>query len=500
MSELDQRGSRAPAPDRRRQAQGRGVRRIWRIHFYAALFSAPFLVLLALTGLVILYTAPISEALHRDLLVVQGTGPTVPLERQRAAAAATFPDLSVDMLVPPAAADRSTLVELTDGGDLYMQVFVNPYDGRVLGSMEAGSDVVGLANKLHGWLAADNPTVTLPTLAQFVDPEAPDTIEVPLGDIVIEVAAVWGLILAVTGVYLWWPRSSQKGKALFRVRWAKGGRLRWRDLHAVGGIVLAVVLAFFVLSGMPWSTYWGSDWAAVAEKATPNDAFDAPTSTMVKAGSVDRLGHRIPWATRTDDVPGSTAPAEDAAEPLSLDSVARIAVDEGMLPGYSILTPLDDTSDPQTPVYGTYQLSNAWPGKVEDEQVVYLDEFTGKTLARSGPVQWGFIQRATEWGVQNHMGTQYGLVTKILMTLGCVLTVFSVVTGAVMWWKRRPRGTAGLPKRGTRRPSTASTVTVTVAVVLLALVYPLWGVTALAVLAFDAGVHLVRSRRAKAAS
>ncbi len=494
MSETVRTSAQAPAPDRKRQAQGRGVRRIWRIHFYAALFSAPFLVILALTGLVILYTAPISEALHKDLLVVTPTSSSVPLDDQKLAAEAVFPDLYVDMVVPPAAADRSTLVELTDGGDLYQQVFVDPYTGQVLGSMEAGSDIIGLANRLHGWLAMDDPTVELPALAHLVDESNPSTVTIPVGDVVVEVAAIWGLVLAITGVYLWWPRKSQHHKPLLRIRWSKGGRLRWRDMHATGGIVLAAVLAFFVLSGLPWSQYWGSDWAAVASKATPNDEFEAPTSTPVQAGALDRLGHRIPWATRTDVIPASDGSA-DLPSTLSLASVARIAQAEGMLPGYSILLPIDDTSVPEEPVFGAYQLSNAWPGKVEDEKVVYLDQFTGRTLGISDPVSWGFLPRATEWGVQNHMGTQYGLFTKVVMTLGCVLVVFSVVSGIVMWWKRRPKGTTGLPKRGTRAPSTASTVVVWGVGVLLAVVYPVWGVTALLVLGVDAAVHAVRSRR-----
>jgi len=489
--------NRGPRPDRRRQAQGRAVRRAWRIHFYAALFSAPFLVLLALTGLVILYTAPLSEALHRDLLTVTPRTSSVSLEQQRTAAAAAFPDLTIDMVVPPSAPDRSTMIELTDGADLYQNVFVDPYSGQVLGSMESGADIVGLSNRLHGWLAADDLTVSLPSLQHLVDPESPTSVDIRVGDLVIEVAAIWGLVLAMTGVFLWWPRASQKGKPLMRVRWSKGGRLRWRDLHVASGMVLAAVLAFFVLSGMPWSTYWGAAWASVASTVTPNDAFDAPGSTPVAAGSVDRLGHRIPWAIRTDDVPASSPGSEAISAALSLDSVTRIAAEEGMLPGYSILLPVDDTSHPAAPVYGTFQLSNAWPGRVEDERVVYLDQFTGRTLSSSDPTSWGFLNRATEWGVQNHMGTQYGLASKVLMTLGCLLTVLSVVTGGIMWWKRRPKGSTGLPKRSTRDASRASTIAVLVIALVLAVMYPVWGVTALVVLGLDAAVGAARRARTR---
>ena len=42
------------------------------------------------------------------------------------------------------------------------------------------------------------------------------------------------------------------------------------------------------------------------------------------------------------------------------------------------------------------------------------------------------------------MGTQFGLFTRILMTLLCVLAIWSVISALVMFWKRRRPGTAGL--------------------------------------------------------
>lgn len=75
-----------------------------------------------------------------------------------------------------------------------------------------------------------------------------------------------------------------------------------------------------------------------------------------------------------------------------------------------------------------------------------------------------------------------GIVSRILMTLLCVLTIWSIVSGLVMFWKRRRKGTLGLPRRpvdvrlGKR---------LTIAAVALGIVFPQWGVTALVILAFD---------------
>jgi uncharacterized iron-regulated membrane protein len=123
---------------------------------------------------------------------------------------------------------------------------------------------------------------------------------------------------------------------------------------------------------------------------------------------------------------------------------------------------------------------------------VYVDQFTGRTLATSSSAEWGKIQQVTEWGVQNHMGTQYGLITRIIMTLGCVLTVVSFVTSIVLWWKRRPKGTTGLPKRQAR---SSATMGVGIIALVLAVMYPLWGASLIAVLVVDGCVQLIRARR-----
>ena len=227
---------------------------------------------------------------------------------------------------------------------------------------------------------------------------------------------------------------------------------------------------------------------------TPNAEVTSPSSLTVKTGDVDRFGHRIPWATREDPQSLSSAPTADQPARMSWSDISKVAAAEGMLPGYSILPPADSLSDPAHPEYGAFLLSNAWPGRVQDEKVVYVDQFSGRTLATSSSAEWGKIQQVTEWGVQNHMGTQYGLFTRVLMTLGCVLTVVSFVTSIILWWKRRPKGTTGLPRRQAR---SSATLGVGIIALVLAVMYPLWGASLIVVLLIDGAIQLVRQRLKK---
>jgi uncharacterized iron-regulated membrane protein len=478
---------RRPDPDR--TARGRFLRRVWRLHFYAGMIAGPVLLLLSLTGLVILYTDPIQSVLHRDLYSVTERATTVDLDRQVASALSSVGDgAEVVSVTPPPAADRSTRVDvLREGGDTARSVYVDPYTGDVLGSMTEGDDVVGLANRLHGFLNNDAVTVPLPSLAHLVDPtnHPSAVVDIPLGSLVIEIVTVWTLVLAISGIFLWWPRRSERGKRLFSVRWSKGGRVRWRDLHAVSGVGLVGILVAFVVSGMPWSDYWGEDWRAVASTVTPS-AEPEYTSSPVTIGELDRFGKQIVWSDRDRAVaqsdPGNTADATS----LDWDSIARIGREEAMIPGYSIFPPAA-SSEGGSVNLGTVTLVNRWPQRLDEQRTVFLDRFTGRTLGETTAADSGILSRATDFGVNMHMGTQYGVVTRVAATLGCLLVVASLVTSYAMWWRRRPTGSAGLPRVPARRDTgrTRGSIGLVVIGVLLALAYPSFGMSVVAIVVLD---------------
>ena len=481
-------------------------RTVWRIHFYAGMLALPVLVLLSLTGLVILYTDPVNNTFGANLRTVVPGSQRLALEEQRTAVMLAFPKLRVSGMTMPAGPDRATVFSMTDDTS-FRDVFVNPYTAEVLGSAKQGSNLIGLANRLHGALNLNDgdetgPKVKLPMLSGIFG-EGPAFIPVPAGEVIVEVFACWALILAATGIFLWWPRKSGTGKALFLPRWSrlrKGGRARWRDLHALPGIVFSGVLVFFVTTGLPWSGFWGENWSFLSKRITPPPTFTVPASGTVQAGDLDRFGNRIDWAVRDAPVPasgvgsrghhheggGSGAAGSDASGPrpasLPLDAVARIAETERMQPGYSIALPVDTKDEGGRPIYGSFTLTDAWPARLHTSATVYVDQFSGQTLARMTPYDEGALSQLTSFGIQTHMGTQYGLVTRIAMTLGCLLLLWMAFTAVVMWWKRRPRGKAGLPRRSA---DAALPKGLRVAALAMGVVYPLWAASAVLVLLVD---------------
>lgn len=499
-------------------------RSIWRTHFYAGLIAAPILVMLALTGMVILYTEPIQQAFDGDLTTVSVGEKKVSLDDQLAAVGDQYPDMTFSAVTPPKERGLSTKFTMTVKDDASVEVFVNPYTGEVLGKQKPETGIVGLANRLHGNLNNESLTIPIPTVGGLLGPD-PLFSDAAIGDLIIEIFAGWGLVLAFTGAYLWWPRKRGTGKALFVPRFNKAGRARWRDFHAVAGTLLVFMLIFSLTTGLPWSAAWGSGWSYIASEVTPNSdtsfwEWEGPKSAIPVTGDLDRAGNPIPWAASQDEVPASGAghhgassssagtpghgamghdmtamDDEPPAERVSLDVINKAALDEGMLGGYTIRAPADVMPDPQDPkaptepFYASYVVFNPWPSSMSNQGALYLDQFSGATLAKSNAETWGKLQWATEFGVQTHMGTQFGVFTRILMTSVCVLLLWNVFTAVIMWNKRRRKGTIGMPRRPVDvRLQRMLGITACV----LAVIYPLWGLSLVFILFLDR--YLIRRR------
>ena len=469
------------------ETASRRWRSLWRVHFYAGMFSMPFIILMALTGLVILYTQTIHDTTESNVRTVADSGEWVSFDLQEQAVEAAYPEHTVVAMTLPVDGEHSTIFGFDNGH----QAYVDPYTAKVLGANDPGRGIVGLANRLHGFLNNNERMVSLPTVSALWD-DGPVMRDYVIGDLILECFGVWTMVLAITGIYLWWPRRraaatsrDKNGRGLFRIRLGKKGRARWRDLHAVPGVVLASIMLVTLVSGMAWSTYWSANFTSLANEISPNVWTDAPASALGTRGDLDRLGNHITWNTGDQPIPASYATVTDGSlpAPVSLDSLVAIGTKEGMKPGYSVYFPdnsaLDDANNP---IYGAFTLSNSWPRKTGEARNVYLDQFTGTHLSELDAYGLGSVSYALDTMVSWHMGTQWGIVTRILMTLMCVLAIWSIISAFVMYWKRRRSGSLGLP----RRPLDVHRAKrLTLIACVLAVAFPEWGVTALLVLLFD---------------
>ncbi|SFL90098.1 PepSY-associated TM helix domain-containing protein [Rugamonas rubra] len=419
-------------------------RAVWRWHFYAGLLVLPFLVLLAVTGALYLFQAEIDDYVYRDLRTVPRAAAQLPHSAVLARAGAAFPGV-VASYVPAAAPGRSAQVLLRGADGARVVVFVDPYRGKVLGSLPDKGGVSGVVRRLH-------------SLSYFGT----------LANGLIEMAAGWTILLVVSGLYLWWPRG-RRGALLLRGR--PGQRVFWRDLHAVTGVYVALFLLFLAVTGMPWSVLWG---AQINQWANGSN-FGYPAGVRVALPMSDEhLQHALPtaWSLRQARLP-ATPTGAGAAAPIGVDRAVARFDQLGIARGYAVSLPAGPA--------GVYSAA-VYPADLAAQRVVHIDQYTGRVLLDMGYGDYGPLGKSLEWGINVHLGQQFGLANQLVLLAACVAIVLLCVAGGCMWWQRRPAGGLGVPPM----PADRGALKVVLAVMAVGgLLLPLVGASMLLMLALD---------------
>ncbi len=87
----------------------------WRWHFYAGLFVAPFMILLALTGIVYLFKPQLDALLYPQLLRVEAGAQMRSADQLLAGVRQAHPQAAVSQYLPPSEAGRSAQFVIGEG-------------------------------------------------------------------------------------------------------------------------------------------------------------------------------------------------------------------------------------------------------------------------------------------------------------------------------------------------------------------------------------------------
>jgi len=312
---------------------------------------------------------------------------------------------------PPPAPDRSAQYSVLVGNQV-RSVFLNPYTGATLGAID--SRIMNTVKQLHNLQVAG-----------------------VIGNRIVECVAGWAIILFVTGVYLWWPKSI--GEAV-RVRGAPSQRTFWRDVHRVTGALAGLVICFQAFSGLTWSGVWGAFLHGAVEAAgqgiPPMVDDDRPQSKLPPG-----LEASAPWSLQGSPTPES----KEAANRLDvgLDKIVSLAQANGMAPGFGVSIP----SSPKS----IYTVMFFGPDDPARQRTIHVDRYSGEILADIRFSDYGAASRYIEIANAIHMGNYFGVANQFVLLAVCVAVWVLAASGIVMWWKRRPKGggleTPPLPDR-----------------------------------------------------
>ncbi len=372
------------------QAQPRLYRVIWRWHFYAGLLVLPVLVVVALTGALLVFREELERKFNADMLTVEPQPQRVSYDVQLANATRTAPsDARATAMVVRGNPTLATQFAFFTKDGRNLNIFVNPYTGAEQGSFLYGTSMFDLILFIHRRLVGGT-----------------------IGRIVVELATSWGVILAITGLYLWWPRGRDRvsGVLLPRVR---GKRyLVWRDWHVVPGFYVSVLAILVMATGLFYTMLFGRNYQRMMDVTKTNPPSQANPPKSIGQGS-------------------------DA--PLPLDEV--IAIIKRTQPAPEFYLDLPNKKDDSFYVYAG---SSDHPSTLSQ---FYVDQYSGKVMGFANWQQLSGPHKIQLMAYPIHVGSLYGWPTKILALLVCLLIVTMGVTGATMWWIRRPAQKTGFPQK-----------------------------------------------------
>lgn len=417
---------------------------VWRWHFWAGLLVTPFLIVISITGALYVFQEDLAVWSRPDLHRVALPADPVPrsyAERVAAARAhvpAEWEFASFAEVPDPARADQvgfeRQIGPAEDHTHEHRFVFVDPYTARVLGDYVYEESFFAVVLRLHRTLLAGTP-----------------------GRIAIEVATCWGIVSLLTGLLLWWPRGREKLWGVWLPRLRSGGKLALRDLHTLPGLYLFAVAFAIMFTGLLYTQVWGR----------------AAFAGLYFGGQLP-----VPYVS-----PPKSAPPPEGAVPAGIDALVAEARRHHPFPEFSLHAP--HTPGDCWTLYGPTQRGDL------DSGVVYLDATTGLTLATIDYAMLLPGAKAALLFYSIHTGSVFGTPTKALAVIACLVIVAMSVTGVWMWWRRRPPGRLGAPRRtnGERVPP------LVIATILgLAVFFPLVGLSLVLLWLGEMAARLVKRR------
>jgi len=396
-------------------------RLIWRWHFYAGLFCLPFVLWLATTGLIYLFKPQLEPLLEQRYAHVT-TAPAQPASAQVAAALNAVPGSVLNAYVLPSSPEAATRVLVGHGSEL-IRVFVNPSSLRVLGVVRENDRFMRVIFYLHGELLLGRG-----------------------GSMLVELAASWTILMLITGLYLWWPRNARLGGTLYP-RLRQGKRIFWRDLHAIAGLWISMFALCLLLSGLPWSTFWGGMLHTIRQSyATATAPQDWTTSSaaeraQTKAENTQPSGQHA-MAMRMPGMDMGDMPEQTRIDYSAIDRLVPVVVAQHITPPVLIAPPS---------LHASHWTARSDADDRPSRSTVVLDAATGVVLQRSSFAQKPLLDRIIGYGIAIHEGALFPPLNQILGVFTALGLITLCISAVVMWWRRRPTGVLGAPPAAAAR-------------------------------------------------
>lgn len=391
---------------------------LWKWHFIAGIISLPFIMILALTGGIYLFKDNYEAPKQAHIKTVESTGKKQSFDAQYKVAQSHSKMPLTEMVIPTG---DNQATEFVSGRFSHKNsVFVNPYTNTLQGKISPKDSDMHTVRKLHGELL----------LGKF-------------GTKIVELVASWMLVLILTGLYIYWPSKKEGLKALVRLRFKEGKHVFYRDLHALLGFWMSILLLMTLAGGFPWTDVFGSNFKW----------FQGVTDTGFPKGWD---GHGMNSTTNNNNV-------------LSLDQMVNKANNLNLEGITSIVLPKNEKK-----VFSVYNTTF----NLDLQQKFHFDQYSGKLIKAYKWSDVGILMRGRMWFMAFHQG-QFGKTNFAVMLFVAIALFIISLAGLLSYVKRKPKNKIGVPKVSKKFKVGYGIIAL---IAVLGIVFPLFGTSVLLII------------------
>ncbi len=432
--------------------------RFWKWHFYAALFIAPLLITLTLSGIGYLFYTNVENNMYKNEFFNKSSQTDqLTIDQGIEKAKETFKDYFVSKVI----------------------VLEEPYNTRLTMKNKDGDQKYVFLDSNYQIVGSQNPKYTFSNVMREVHSSL--FVGGTVVNYLVELAACWAIFLLLSGIYM-----TFKGRALKKEPnpTKRQKNLKW---HALIGTIITIPMVIIIFTGLPWSAFMGDFIYSAAQKhpsiGIPALKQNPPTSDMSE----------IPWATRKNEPPTSNGGSH--AEHNGMAHMENMSNHEGMITlqqlmnevkqaniskPYSIIYPKDEQG-----VYTVSKGSNTGVTGLDvspyDEVTTYFDQFSGKLISKVGFEDYGILAKWFTWGIPLHEGHLFGWLNKVLNLVVCLSFLFVIFWGFKTWLTRKKKNSLSAPPKLSSKLS----IGFIIFMVLLGCIMPLFGISLILVVLIE---------------
>jgi uncharacterized iron-regulated membrane protein len=361
---------------------------VGKLHLWMGLASGLIVCWLGISGCILAFEAEIRTWIedHRKVPIQEEA--FLPPHVLRTVGEKTLPGKQMNLVEYLGPDDAAIIYQYTEKE--YYQIFVNPYTGEVLKSVDMTQDFfrIMLMGHYELWLGQT-------------------------GRVIVSSATLIFLFLLISGLILWWPKNKAGAKQRFRFKWKE--TTQWRrknyDLHNVLGFYIFIIAFCLAFTGLIMGFEWFSKsvyYVSSGGKTLPEHVHPHSDSTVTTAAHPDQIMEQVWLHLMKQKTPDNKV---------------------------GIVFPHDGTDALEGYV-------NHYQDRYYDTEYYHYDAYSGKELPAEGVYAGSFWEASLADKLQRmnydiHVGSVLGLSGKFLVFFGSLIAASLPITGFFIWRGRQ---------------------------------------------------------------